>query len=91
MAARGGAGGPPAARFGDAGAAAAAAAAEGRGEGWGPEVYVHPEAEITGLVELGPGCCICAAAKIEGGEGGLSLGRCVIIREKATIRNTSAT
>ncbi|KAL8271401.1 hypothetical protein Esti_004602 [Eimeria stiedai] len=90
MSARGGAGGPSAAGGGDAAALTAAADSTRAGEAWGPEVYVHSEAEITGAVELGPGCCVCAAAKVEGGEGGLSVGRCVLIKEKASIKNTSA-
>ena len=66
-------------------AAATAAAAE---YAWGPKVYVHPEAEVSGKVELGVGCCVCAAAAIDGGPGGIAIGPYTIIKERAIIKNT---
>ena len=58
---------------------------EGRVPKLGKNVYVHPSADIIGLVTLGDDCFVAPGARIRGDYGEIIIGKCTSIEENCIV------
>lgn len=58
---------------------------EGRVPKIGREVYIHPSADVIGLVTLGDGCFVGPGARIRGDYGEIIIGRGTSIEDNCVV------